>query len=372
MATRGSRRGKLEDVWEFAAKNKVCKIKPFDTLTDGLRKTLQNRWCLVETKTNVEGGFSKAVHALGQVVGWSAPEKKLIVQAYNLSGDKDGVALCEKFDDLHMLPANATVEPCTMQVRVQAQARDEAQAALAAKKKEALAAKQKAALAAKKKEALAAKKKAALAAKKKAALAAKQKEALAAKQKEALAAKKKEALAAKKKRKKKRKRAAQQSDKANKRSKVTISSSSEAADGKPNEFSLKSVLKSFTDPRCSLFVRSLNAEMRKFPDLPLMTPKKADADPPDLIFGGRRKGYYKTPALCRVLVMQVFRWLRTRGEWFVKWSDPSTLETYDGRNVLAHAFTMKYMSLHKPAILITWSKKGYLKSTHQIFFQIRR
>jgi len=154
---------------------------------------------------------------------------------------------------------------------------------------------------------------------------------------------------------------------------VTTSSSDvdTTGEGLP-AFTLFKVLDSFTDPRCDLFNRSLQAEMRKFPALATLTPEDAERDPPDILFGGRHKGYYKCMRLCRVWVLQIFKWLRSRGEWFVKWSDPSTGKSYDGTKVLAHAFVIKYVSLHKPGMSITFSKHGHLKSTSQIFTQIKR
>ena len=138
-----------------------------------------------------------------------------------------------------------------------------------------------------------------------------------------------------------------------------------------NKYAVESVLSSFADPRTGLFIQSLNAEIAKYESLVLSTPAIADLDPPDLTFGGRRKGYYKCPRLCRVLLLEIFKWCRIRGEWFVKWVDPSTKRTYDGRMALAHAVTIKYLSMHKPAINFTFSRKGHLKSTSDIFKKIR-
>ena len=154
---------------------------------------------------------------------------------------------------------------------------------------------------------------------------------------------------------------------------VTASSSSDVDNSHVSDvFTLSSVLKSYLDPRCDIFSRSVKAEIAKYPGLLTLTPKDAERDPPDIMFGGRRKGYYKCPRLCRVYVMEIFRWLRSRGEWFVKWHDKRTGKSYDGTIVLAHAFAIKYISKHKPGMSIKFSKHGHLKSTSHIFNTIKR
>ena len=153
---------------------------------------------------------------------------------------------------------------------------------------------------------------------------------------------------------------------------VTTTSSSEVEEGSDVEFTLDKVLKSFADPRSELFVKSLQGELKKFPELLMLTTKDAEADPPDILFGGRRKGYFKCPRLCRVFVLEIFRWLRSRGEWFVKWTNPLTGKSYDGTKVLAHAFTIYYCSMHKPGMSVNFSKRGHLKSTNEQFKRLKK
>lgn len=119
-----------------------------------------------------------------------------------------------------------------------------------------------------------------------------------------------------------------------------------------------------------LFTDSLKAEMAKHPELPKLTPADGDADPPEILFSSRRKGYFKTPHLCRVYVLQVLRFLRRRGEFFVVWKDCNG--SYDGRCTLAHAATIMYCSIHQPGMSVVFDEDGALKSTSQIFKSIRR
>ena len=137
-----------------------------------------------------------------------------------------------------------------------------------------------------------------------------------------------------------------------------------------SEFTVANVLRSFRNPRSDLFNRSLNAELKRRPDLKRLKPEDGDSDPPDILFGNRRKGYYKAKHLCRVWTLETMRWLRSRGEFFVVWNDDG--EQYDGRLVLAHAFTIKYVSLHQPGLSIIFDANGALKSTQQIFTKIRK
>lgn len=116
--------------------------------------------------------------------------------------------------------------------------------------------------------------------------------------------------------------------------------------------------------------RSLHAEMKRRPELAILTSKDADLDPPEILFGLRRKGYYKARHLCRVWTLRTLAWLRTRGEFFVVWSDNG--DTWDGRHALAHAFTIKYLSLHRPGLSVIFDTNGALKSTSTIFNQIRK
>ena len=105
---------------------------------------------------------------------------------------------------------------------------------------------------------------------------------------------------------------------------------------------------SFANPRNDIFMRSLKGELAKRPQLIDLKPADGDEDPPEVLFGNHRKGYFKARHLCRVWTLQTLKWLRTRGEFFVVWKEGD--EVYDGRRVLAHAFTIKYISLHQPGI----------------------
>ena len=71
-------------------------------------------------------------------------------------------------------------------------------------------------------------------------------------------------------------------------------------------------------------------------------------------------------------VLQVFKWLRTRGEFFVRYKNTITGEWYDGRNVLAHAFLLKYLDIHDPSLSVTFGPKGALKSTNVITWKLRK
>ena len=140
------------------------------------------------------------------------------------------------------------------------------------------------------------------------------------------------------------------------------------------KYTLEVVLKSFENPRSSLFTDSLEAEMKKNPELKALTPEiylppKAES-PPEILFGARRRGYFKAKHLCRVWVLATLKWLRTRGEYFVRWQENT--EEYDGRYTLAHAFTIKYVSMHEPGLSIVFDRNGALKSTSNIFVRIRR
>ena len=124
--------------------------------------------------------------------------------------------------------------------------------------------------------------------------------------------------------------------------------SSPASPAVDSEFDLPAVLKSFANPRNDIFMRSLKGELAKRPQLIDLKPADGDEDPPEVLFGNHRKGYFKARHLCRVWTLQTLKWLRTRGEFFVVWKEGD--EVYDGRRVLAHAFTIKYISLHQPGI----------------------
>lgn len=117
-------------------------------------------------------------------------------------------------------------------------------------------------------------------------------------------------------------------------------------------------------------VRSLQAELKRRPYLKDLTPEDGDDDPPEILFGSRRVGYFKAKHLCRVWTLETLKWLRTRGEFFVVWKHGGRI--YDGRLALAHAFTIKYLSRHSPPMSVVFDINGALKSTSQIFTKIRR
>ena len=114
----------------------------------------------------------------------------------------------------------------------------------------------------------------------------------------------------------------------------------------------------------------MQAELKRRPSLRELTRDDADDDPPEILFGNRRKGYYKANHLCRVWTLETIKWVRKRGEFFVVWNNNG--EHYDGRLALAHAFVIKYLSLHRPGISVVFDRNGALKSTSQIFVKIRR
>ena len=290
---------------------------------------------MVETK-DFSGTFSPATHLVAEVVGWQKDKQQLIVQTYNLSGEKDGPPMAENFEDLWILPKSTdklvledklimpSYNKNAMAVEVQP---------VITTPENKTATRQKRKSASKKNE-------------------------------------KKNTAAQNKKKPAKKKQKKLQNKKSLDR--VTTTSSSELEEGAQELYTLAKVLKSFEDPRCDLFINSLKAELTKFPELSEITLEDVERDPPDILFGGRRKGYFKCPRLCRVFVLTIFRWLRTRGEWFVKWINKATGKTYDGTKVLAHAFTIKYCSMHKPAMSVIFSKRGHLKSTNTQFTRLKR
>ena len=121
-------------------------------------------------------------------------------------------------------------------------------------------------------------------------------------------------------------------------------------------------------------MESLKAELTKNPSLSMLVPEDGDQNPPAILFSNRRQGYFKAKHLCRLWTLQTFRWLRMRGEYFVVWADPRDTSggQYDGRLVLAHAFTIKYLSLHQPGMSVVFDDKGALKTTSNIQKNIRR
>ena len=137
-------------------------------------------------------------------------------------------------------------------------------------------------------------------------------------------------------------------------------------------FTVKSVLDSFANPRTKLFLDSLSAELEQRPELMFLTPKDVDKDPPDILFKGRRKGFFKCPALERLAVLDILKELRQRGEFFTLWKDELTGVSYDGLSVLAHAFVIKYISRHNPAMSIKFRPDGSIKATSVHVLKLRK
>ena len=297
----------------------LTRITPFKKFTPKRKKELLGRMVFLETKEFADT-FSTATHMVAEITGWNPVKMMLVVQAFNHSGEKDGPPLAEQFEDLWQLPSLKTKVVIKKQTFLTEKYNTRSMTVDLTpiittpvegdKKKKQVGKKKRAPV---------------------------------------KVHKKKKPL-----------------------DKVTVTSSSELdIDDVGPTFTLAKVLASFTDPRCDLFVKSLEAELIRFPDLANLTPADAARDPPDVMFGGRRKGYYKCPSLCRVWTLIVFRWLRSRGEYFVKWCDAAG-NSYDGTKVLAHAFCLKYFEQHKPGMSVTFSKHGYLKSTSHIFRRIKR
>ena len=120
-----------------------------------------------------------------------------------------------------------------------------------------------------------------------------------------------------------------------------------------------------------MFDKSLQVELKKNPQLLGITPKGADADPPEVLFRNRLKGYYVCDKLCRVWVLQTLRAARERGVFFVKTTDVVTGNVHDYLKVFAHFFTIKYLSLHKPGMSVLFDHNGALKSTSVHVHKIR-
>ena len=184
----------------------------------------------------------------------------------------------------------------------------------------------------------------------------------------------------------------------------TGSNTSDTQDNSANaKFTFEKMMRSFEDPKTSLFMDSLNAELTEMPELVTLTPEKAEERPPNpLAFsnGGRRyvkslytgvskhhhacrnfcltprtcrrKGYYKCRSLCRVWLIKCFKLAKRRGEYFVKFRNPRTGQVYEGRNVLAHFFVIYYTYLHEPPMSLNWNGSGSLKQTGVLFANIRR
>ena len=73
---------------------------------------------------------------------------------------------------------------------------------------------------------------------------------------------------------------------------LDVVSSDSKSDSKhePTRFTHKALLESFEDPRSTLFNESLQAELKKNPELLELTPEDGAMDPPDILFSSRRKG----------------------------------------------------------------------------------
>ena len=125
-------------------------------------------------------------------------------------------------------------------------------------------------------------------------------------------------------------------------------------------------------PTGDLFSRSLQAELARHPDLPTVQPQQANADPPEILFRARLKGYFMCDKLCRVWVLQALRDARKRGEFFVKWVNDVDGKEHDGTLLFAHFFTIRYLSLHEPGMSVIFDQKGALKSTSVHVHKIRR
>ena len=120
-----------------------------------------------------------------------------------------------------------------------------------------------------------------------------------------------------------------------------------------------------------LFDRSLQAELKRQPQLLTLKPKDVDVDPPQVLFRARLKGYYVCDKLCRVWVLQTLRDARKRGEFFVKWTDSASGAVHDGTKIFAHFFTINYLSLHKPGMSVIFDEAGALRSTSCHVHKIR-
>ena len=151
-----------------------------------------------------------------------------------------------------------------------------------------------------------------------------------------------------------------------------VTSGSNMDDEEDARFTVKSVLDSFANPRTKLFLDSLSAELEQRPELMFLTPKDVDKDPPDILFKGRRKGFFKCPALERLAVLDILKELRQRGEFFTLWKDELTGVSYDGLSVLAHAFVIKYISRHNPAMSIKFRPDGSIKATSVHVLKLRK
>ena len=118
-----------------------------------------------------------------------------------------------------------------------------------------------------------------------------------------------------------------------------------------------------------LFSRSLKAEIKSRPRLLDLTEEDAEKFAPGLTFGRRRKGFHKAPSLERVLVLQCFRWMPVRGEFFVTTKLKGS-EVHQGLRVFAHGFYLYYVSLLYPQVQLLFHPEGNTKTTDKILWRL--
>ena len=119
-----------------------------------------------------------------------------------------------------------------------------------------------------------------------------------------------------------------------------------------------------------LFVRSLKAEVTKKPLLLKLEEKDAPRYAPQHKFGRRRKGFHKARALERVLVLECFRWMTIRGEYFVLTKTKNSTDVHDGFQVFAHGFFLKYASICQPMTHVLFHRTGYVKSNDKFLWKL--
>ena len=118
-----------------------------------------------------------------------------------------------------------------------------------------------------------------------------------------------------------------------------------------------------------LFSKSLEAEVTKRPNLLDLTEADATRYAPQHKFGRRRKGFHKAPALERVLVLEAYKWIIIRGEFFVQTYLEGTTEVHDGFRVFAHGFYLKYVDLLGFAHLV-FDSDGTMKTTDKLLWRL--
>ena len=312
------------------------------------RQTYVGRPCFIQTREQKNIVFTKTVYIPSIIVGYNESLQNFVVQPYNLSGHKDGKPDAESPEDIWLLPATGRVV-CTAptedsytideyfieSLTVHLSPYDDGSRSKPKKQVQ------------KNKNRSRPKARAKTSSKKKNNLSEDEAEAEAA----APAPRKRKSCNTAGKKTKKKKKNTRRSTKKKKRQpldRVTTTDSTEIDDSEEQKYTLKNVLLSFENPRDELFTLSLKAELARHPELLVLKPENGDDNPPEPLFGRRRKGYFKCKSLCRVWVLSVIKWLRTRGEYFVQWDNPVQATRYDGLAVCAHAFTIKYCSIHKP------------------------